>query len=115
MKIAHTALAALLVLSGLSVRLLAADPAPDTAKATVKGQVVYGEPVAKISVTLEGAVKKTARTDEKGQFVFTDIPPGEYTLSASGVAKNNLRKGSATVTVPQPPQELAPITIKLGS
>jgi hypothetical protein len=81
---------------------------------SIKGQVLYGrQPAPKITISLEGPSKATATSDEKGEFVFNDLPAGPYTLEAKGTAKNNIRKGSAKVTVPEAAKEPAAVTIKL--
>ncbi len=107
-------MASLFIVLAMSVQAWAADkPAPAAATKRIQGRVTYGSPIAKITVTLDGAVKKTVKTDDDGQFVFSDLPAGDYTLEAKGIAKNNYRKGSAKVTVPEPPKQLAAVTIKL--
>jgi hypothetical protein len=94
----------------------AADPPGDKAAVvSIKGQVVYGkEPVAKVTISIEGAPNQVTTSDAKGEFVFNDLAPGEYKLTAQGTAKNNIRKGSATVKVVESAKDPEPITIKLN-
>jgi hypothetical protein len=71
---------------------------PDKGKATVYGQVIEktsGEPIADIVVRLaevhregEGGVflldlanSPGTRTDEKGEFILANFPPGEYVMA----------------------------------
>ncbi len=58
---------------------------------TVEGQVVKsttGEGVKKISVQMdsvgEGRQRRSVITDANGHFVFSDVPPGRYVMSAGG-------------------------------
>jgi hypothetical protein len=82
-------------------------------KGMIEGHVEYGGPVANIKVLLEGPAKRTEVTDANGTVIFRNLPPGDYALKAEGIAKNSQRKGTATVTVPDPPKKARPVTIKL--
>lgn len=108
----------MVVATGLQARSIATEPKSDDPKAAVasiKGQVLYGrQPAPKITITLEGPSKATATSDANGDFVFNDLPAGPYTLEAKGTAKNNIRKGSAKVTVAEAAKEPATVTIKLN-
>ena len=73
-------------------------------KGSIKGLVAFGgAPGANATVTLSGPAAKEAKTGPDGQFVFKDLPPGDYKLEAKGVVKNSRRKGEAKATVPAPP------------
>jgi hypothetical protein len=54
---------------------------------TISGQVVSatdGRPVARAAVRLYGrGVTQTRLTDEKGRVIFSDVPPGEFTINAT--------------------------------
>src|SRR5205807_1462223 len=75
-------------------------------KGKIIGRVLQGDrPQAKVTVSLKdakdpkAAVKATAITDAKGQYVFENVDPGPYTVSAEKAALNI--KGSTKVTVPE--------------
>ena len=88
---------------------------PKSPVVSIKGQVLYGkQPAPKITISLEGPSKATATSDANGEFVFNDLPAGPYTLEAQGTAKNNIRKGSAKLTVPEDAKEPVAVTIKLN-
>lgn len=104
----------IVVAAGIQARSFAAED-PKSPVASIKGQVLYGkQPAPKITISLEGPSKATATSDANGEFVFNDLPAGPYTLEAKGTAKNNIRKGSAKVTVPEAAKEPAAVTIKLN-
>lgn len=81
-----------------SLDILAALPA---AAGEIRGAVLEGSLAQQgLEVTLEkapGAVLKTTKTDENGQFVFDGIAPGSYTVRAT--KQTSQRKGSATAKV----------------
>jgi len=98
-----------------AMQAFALDAPPPAFTGRIIGQVVYGkDPAARITVTLEGPDKKVATSDAKGEFVFKDLPAGEYTLSAEGTAKNNIRKGTGKATVVEGTAKPAPVIIKLN-
>ncbi len=71
---------------------------------TIEGQVCYERSGHVVEWTrLEVRLEKlglTVKPTDKGEFVFHDVPPGEYTVEATGTAANLLGlKGSAPVTV----------------
>ena len=73
----------------------------------IRGRVVLvSRPAAGIRVTLEG-LNRSAVSDSQGSFVFPEVPPGTYTLRASGAALNRFRRGTASVTVTGGPQPAA--------
>jgi hypothetical protein len=69
---------------------------------TIEGQVYYSRPGnvvdwARLEVRLE-KLGRMAKPSDNGQFVFTDVPPGSYTVEATGTAMNTAGlKGSASV------------------
>jgi hypothetical protein len=76
----------------------------------LRGQALdqNGAVVPKAKVTLNGpsGLVKTATTDERGGYAFTELPPGEYAVMASapGLAllepvKLNLQSGSQTLSL----------------
>ena len=49
---------------------------------TVKGKVTLnGQPLAEVNLELRSTLK-TTKTDKEGNFVFTDVEPGEHSLTA---------------------------------
>ena len=49
---------------------------------TVKGKVTLnGQPLAEVDLELRSTLK-TTKTDKEGNFVFTDVEPGEHSLTA---------------------------------
>ena len=49
---------------------------------TVKGKVTLnGQPLAEVQLELRSTLK-TTKTDKEGNFVFTDVEPGEHSLTA---------------------------------
>ena len=67
-----------------------ADPSDGTIRGTVHG--TDGHPAAQVEVKLFHAAARgkdrkpaqTKTTDENGQFIFTDVAPGDYVLEAGG-------------------------------
>lgn len=107
-----SAAAVLLFVALIALSTRAAEPAPG--KGAIKGVAVYGIPVAKITITLTGPTKTTpATTNDKGEFSFENLSPGQYTVDAKGIAKNAYRKATVTVTIADPPKEPAPLKLKL--
>ncbi len=85
----------------------------------MSGTVRFGDPV-QANVTLKseaigGAQIPPVVADEKGSFTFPKVPPGPYTLKARSVdaINGNRRSAEMKITVPQPPKQLAPITVNL--
>jgi hypothetical protein len=77
---------------------------------TIQGTVILiSRPAAGIRVTLEG-LNRTATSDDKGRFVFRDVPAGGYKIQAKGTALNRFRSGTANVTVPPGGQ---PVTVEV--
>ncbi|HLL55628.1 MAG TPA: TonB-dependent receptor, partial [Myxococcaceae bacterium] len=52
---------------------------------TVTGQVTatYGEPLSGIAVGVKGSRQQRVRTDARGNFTLTGLPPGSHTIEAS--------------------------------
>jgi len=82
-------------------------------KGSIKGVVTYIGPVANAAVKLDGPTKGDTKTNENGEYTFSDVAAGDYKLEATGIAKNKKRKGSTTATMPETPKELKDINIKL--
>ena len=58
------------------------EPAAPKDTYTVKGKVTLnGQPLAEIQLELRSTLK-TTKTDSSGNFVFTDVEPGEHSLTA---------------------------------
>jgi hypothetical protein len=95
------------------VEVLTAAEAAKPKPATIRGVVVEGEYFrADLDVVLtddKGAEKGKSKTDEKGRFVFENLPPGKYTLSSA--KPDGTRKGSTPVEVK--PGETAQVKVEL--
>jgi hypothetical protein len=85
--------------------------APEAGKKTVtiKGQITHGSaalPKAEVFLLdaklwqkkAEGAVKEQGKSDDKGEFIFDNVPPGEYAVAARQRAPFELT-GYVMVTV----------------
>src|SRR5260221_5469998 len=48
-----------------------------------------GQPLEKASITLMGQVKFSTLTDNQGQFVFKNIPTGDYSLTVAFIGYSN--------------------------
>jgi hypothetical protein len=78
------------------VELELADPPEPKKTGTIKGLLVQGIneiPQKKLPVKLsdaKGMEVKTVDTNDKGEFVFEDVAPGKYTLSA-GVPRDKTK------------------------
>ena len=58
------------------------EPAAPKDTYTVKGKVTLnGQPLAEVQLELRSTLK-TTKTDKEGNFVFTDVVPGEHSLTA---------------------------------
>ena len=58
------------------------EPATPKDTYTVKGKVTLnGQPLAEVDLELRSTLK-TTKTDKNGNFVFTDVEPGEHSLTA---------------------------------
>jgi hypothetical protein len=76
---------------------------PDATPA-INGRVVVrvlftDVPAPNVTVTIRGSKRKTV-ADNQGNFSFSDVPFGRFTLDAGGIAAFLPRKGSAVVTLP---------------
>lgn len=83
----------------------------------VRGNVTYGkEPMPQIQITLapeKGEKLPPVTSDERGNFVIPNVPPGKYTITAAGVVRNKKRKAEAKIEVAAPPAHLKPIALEL--
>jgi len=88
-------------------------PAPDSQKSPerrlsgrIRGTVLgpANKPVAGLLVQCaskdEKAVLRVTGTDEKGQYIFQDLPPGTYELEVGAGADHEIRKGRIEVRPP---------------
>ena len=69
---------------------------------TIAGVVLDddGDPVAGIEVQLTGPVSDTAKTDSGGNFQFSNLPPGGYTVSVcDGADSKNISLACCDVFV----------------
>ena len=58
------------------------EPAAPKETYTVKGKVTLnGQPLSEVDLELRSTLK-TTKTDKEGNFVFTDVEPGEHSLTA---------------------------------
>ena len=92
MRSLRSTAAALIVLvlsiSVVSAQQVPAPPAAQAAAGVISGRLVgvEGQPVRKAQVRVVHSDRRTTRTatsDADGLFSLTDVPPGEYTLSAT--------------------------------
>jgi hypothetical protein len=99
------------------------DPPPATGG--IKGKVTEGDNnrlQPNLTVTLKSKAPKdpakkqqdtwTATTDAKGEFVFDDLPPGEYVASAVKGTGSAKRQGSKTVEVKA--KKTVEVEVKVG-
>lgn len=90
--------------------------------------LVGGKPRPGIEVTLKADPQKPedktgdkeqpptfapTQSDDSGAFVFASVPPGKYTLTASGVVYNKTRTANASITVDPAPQPLTTVELRL--
>ncbi len=68
----------------------------------VRGRVVdeEGKPVAKVRVEISNVVGGDTVADERGEFSFSDLPPGSYTVVAKPQPETHMREGELVGTVP---------------
>lgn len=79
-----------------SVKPVAQRPPP----VEITGAVTYyGRPVRNADVTLQGEVERIVKTDREGKFIFREVPPGKYAITANGIAKNAFRKNKLEIAV----------------
>ncbi len=61
---------------------------------------MFGRPIRKAKVTLEGAdARNRVTTDDEGNFNLGDVPAGTYTLRTEVVVKNITRRGEKRLTI----------------
>lgn len=112
-----------LFLTGIALGLAQAPPATQTEKAHVEGQITNagGEPLKKAMVRLQGTFTSqppvagmpvlptsyTSETDAAGHFVFEEVDPGRYTLSAERTGYVRTAYGARSTSSPAIPVNLA--------
>ncbi len=86
--------------SGMGTPGTSPQPTPKAKVGKILGKVTLaGNPQPGLTVTLkpQKGEAQTTQTDEKGNFVFKDVPFGEYTLSS--IKPRDKSKGETSVTV----------------
>ncbi|HWL07313.1 MAG TPA: carboxypeptidase-like regulatory domain-containing protein [Planctomicrobium sp.] len=90
-------------------------PAPEAPKkGVIKGRIVKSgrpQPRSQIKVDLVGAGKGQLTVDANGEFLFTEVSPGSYTLKATGNLRGVSHSGELTGVSPSPTDD--PITVDL--
>jgi hypothetical protein len=91
------------------------DPSDPEAKNDLVVTVTYaGQPEDKIDVTITGPEERTEATDEDGQALFADLTPGDYEVTASGVARNSAVEAPPKKCKVNPkPRPRTEVTVKL--
>ena len=84
---------------------------------TITGRVIIKVlfvevPCPNMNVVIKGTDLST-KTDKNGEFTFTGVSFGTYTLQASGVALLRPRTGSATASLPTPPPSGTPAIVEI--
>ena len=72
-----------------------------------------GEP--NVTVALTGpAGERTVKTGKNGEFSFTNLEPGDYSISANGAIRNTARSSDLVkITLPASPAPPATILLKM--
>lgn len=86
------------------------------AKGSIRGTVkLDGRGEQGVTVSADGpGGPAPVRSGADGTFVFPDLEPGEYKVSARGAVRNRTRTAApASVTVPPPPAEPPTVTLEL--
>jgi hypothetical protein len=95
---------------------LATSPDDSPTNNKLRVQVAFnGRPLekkCKVSI-IAGPKMLSKQTGSDGICEFTDLPPGDYTVKAEGIAGNKEREGQQTVTVSAPPARPASTQIDL--
>jgi len=79
---------------------------------SVSGRVLYGgEPLANASVELEPAAVPAVKTDSRGDFRFSKVPPGKYKLKVRGLFRNHYRLAETPIEVLPLPQKPTQVTL----
>ena len=86
------------------------DKEKPAAMSSISGRAIWGSPDARIDwIGLKVTLKELNRTTtggSDGRFEFPDVPPGTYTLQATGIGANRQVEGSVTVTVTEKPAQV---------
>jgi hypothetical protein len=86
------------------IQLVDAPPGA-AAKTVIEGVVTEGDrPTPNVAVVLKddkGAAKETAKTDKKGYYVFQDVAPGSYRVTASRVASRTTAEAAVQIQAGQ--------------
>lgn len=87
-----------------------------TGTVSFRGEMILN---ADLDLSAVGEIKEssqprvTAKTDEKGRFMFTDIPPGQYQLKARGVLRNRVRLTEIPVNIEPGPKRTVSIEVPI--
>jgi len=68
-----------------------------------------------VTVALTGpAGERTVKTGKNGEFSFTNLEPGDYSISANGAIRNTARSSDLVkITLPASPAPPATILLKM--
>ncbi|HEX3726136.1 MAG TPA: carboxypeptidase regulatory-like domain-containing protein [Pirellulales bacterium] len=91
--------------AAMSATTVAVERGRSIARSQIDGVVLYfGQPVPNATVRAVGNFSRSTKSDKRGNFTLADLPPGDYELQVEGIARNQIRDVSRTVTVRPHPQ-----------
>lgn len=104
----------------VKIRILTPEQAEALTKAAVNrisGNVYYGkDPLPKADVWLEdedGEQIGSVKTNSRGYFEITEVPPGKYRLKARGLARNRPRTAEREIEIKPPPAKFSRLRIEV--